>query len=242
MSPQDNASGIHQRETALAGVLGRGIPHRLVLINRTITTGQATFDNDADDGPEGEIRRRSVARGGSAREVPGGRSRDAHALGRIVDTWLQLAARTPRADQPLDVPGVDTDNYLTVFKRVSAFTLKIPTYAARIFYAELRFSQERLEVDDLVTVTLQPVQHASRRLDPILCTLTIDRKGWPAGRRTALRRELDWAYARARTRWRKDKNAAVHVFFLAHQDHDDSSQFIIDDPRLIYLTDQVITH
>lgn len=239
-APTDGTHGSHARTTSLTG-RSVGVPHRLVLIDRSVRVEDPDHV-DAESDVDAERRRRSRATDDSVVAAPGGRSRNAHALGHIVDTWLDLSTATIRRAEPLDVPGVDTDTYLTVFKRISAFSQEIPTYAPRIFYSALRFTRDRVQDGSILTLTLQPEQHATRRQFPILCTLAVDRTGWPVGRSNALDRELDWAYAHARASWRTDKTSAMHVFALAQQHPDDPTVFQVDDPRLIYLTDEKITH
>lgn len=240
-SPRDNPLRCRDRETTLDGTASSGVPHRLVLVDRTITTENIS-DGATDTDAETDSRRRSRAGSGTALSVPGGRSRDAHALGRVVDTWLHLATNRARNAQSLDVPGVETNSYLTVFKRISAWTEDIPRLAPRVFYAELRWSEAPSEDGDLLTITLHPQQHRNRSRNPFLCTLTIDRTGWPTGRRNALHRELDWAYRHAREAWRADKSSALQVFAIAQQHPHDPTMFAIDDSRLIYLTNHTITH
>ncbi|WCT05898.1 hypothetical protein [Rhodococcus qingshengii] len=235
--PQDNPLSSRDSKTSLEGTRS-GIPHRLVLVDRTVAAKKAPGEGDSD--VDVDNRRRSRSGGGTARSVPGGRSRDAHTLGRVVDNWNYLAAKSAREAQLLRIPGVDADNYRYAFRRISVWNDEIPALAARVFYAELRWTAPLSEDGDLLTITLLPKQPRSR--NPLLCTLTIDRTGWPTGRRNALQRELDWAYTHARESWRVDKSSALQVFVIAQQHPDDLTAFSVNDTRLIYLTDHKITH
>ncbi|KLN71634.1 hypothetical protein GA0061093_13046 [Rhodococcus qingshengii] len=236
-SPRDNPLSSRDSKTSLEGT-GSGIPHRLVLVDRTVATKKAPGDGDSD--VDVDNRRRSRSGGGAARSVPGGRSRDAHTLGRVVDTWNYFATQSAREAESLRIPGVDAENYRYAFRRISVWNDEIPALAARVFYAELRWNKPPSEDGDLLTITLLPKQPRSPK--PLLCTLTIDRAGWPTGRRNALQRELDWAYTHARKSWRVDKSSALQVFVIAQQHPDDPTAFSVNDTRLIYLTDHEITH
>lgn len=236
-SPQDNPLSSRDSKTSLEGTRS-GIPHRLVLVDRTVAAKKAPGEGDSD--VDVDNRRRSRSGGGSARSVPGGRSRDAHTLGRVVDNWNYLATQSAREAQSLRIPGVDAENYRYAFRRISVWNDEIPALAARVFYAELRWTVPLSEDGDLLTITLLPKQPRSQQ--PLLCTLTIDRTGWPTGRRNALQRELDWAYTHARKSWRADKSSALQVFVIAQQHPDDPTAFSVNDTRLIYLTDHKITH
>ncbi|NHP18398.1 MULTISPECIES: hypothetical protein [Rhodococcus] len=207
-------------------------------MDRTVATKKAPGDGDSD--VDVDNRRRSRSGGGAARSVPGGRSRDAHTLGRVVDTWNYFATQSAREAESLRIPGVDAENYRYAFRRISVWNDEIPALAARVFYAELRWNKPPSEDGDLLTITLLPKQPRSPK--PLLCTLTIDRAGWPTGRRNALQRELDWAYTHARKSWRVDKSSALQVFVIAQQHPDDPTAFSVNDTRLIYLTDHEITH
>lgn len=238
-SPQDNSLSSRDSKTSLEGTRS-GIPHRLVLVDRTVAAKNASGEGEGDSDVDVDNRRRSRSGGGSARSVPGGRSRDAHTLGRVVDNWNYLATQSAREAQSLRIPGVDAKNYRFAFRRISVWNDEIPALAARVFYAELRWTEPLSEDGDLLTITLLPKQPRSRK--PLLCTLTIDRAGWPTGRRNALQRELDWAYTHARKSWRVDKSSALQVFVIAQQHPDDPTAFSVNDTRLIYLTDHKITH
>lgn len=174
--------------------------------------------------------------------VVAGRSNQARALGRVVDAWIQLGSRESRLASPLRVPTVDADNYAYAFKRLDAWDSDIAASPPRVYYAGLRFVAPPIQDDDLLTITLQPTQPRSRlKANPRLAQLVIDRSGWSAGRHTALRRDLDWAYHQARTLW-YDSKELVTVFFVGSQSDTAHSVFTTTDQRLIYLTDDTITY
>lgn len=169
-SLRDNPSSSRDRVATLDGTTISGIPHRLVLVDRTVTT-----EIVSDGNPDTDTRRRFRAGSRTAMSVLGGRT-------------------------------------------------------------ELRWSETLSEDGNLLTVTLHPQQRLSRNRPPILCRLTIDRRGWPTGRRNALQRELDWAYTHVPKAWIADKTSALQDFAIAKQHSQDPTAFTVHDSRLIYLT------
>ncbi len=164
-SLRDNPSSSRDRVTTLDGTTISGIPHRLVLVDRTVTT---EIVSDGNPDTDTDTRRRSRAGSGTAMSVPGGRT-------------------------------------------------------------ELRWSEPLSEDGNLLTVTLHPQQRLSRNRPPILCRLTIDRTGWPTGRRNAFQRELDWAYTHVRKAWIADKTSATG---LRHRETTFARSDNVHSPRL----------
>lgn len=216
-------------KTSASGRRGQ-LPDRLVLEDR------ATAAGDSGGGtPESAAAPRRTRDSASASKSNRGRSSTAYALGRIVATWLDLGTNDARRQQPLQIPGVGADNYLYAFRKIAARDGRIPAMEPRVFYAALRFSQRPEDTSpDTTVLRLQ----AGRQI----CTLTIDKTGWPAGRRTAVARDLEWAYRAGRQLWVEDRTRSIWVFVVAQQDPEVPESFTVPDQRLLYLTDEEITY
>lgn len=143
---------------ARSEVQGRDIavPVSLVIPRDSVRAGST--DDANPDQPAPSTRSRSRAGSPTRTLAPGGRSDHARALGRVVDAWMHLANRETRRRHPLELPGVDTDNYSYGFKRLDAWNGPIASSPPRVFYAQLRFAAAPLESGNLLTVTLQPTQ------------------------------------------------------------------------------------
>lgn len=117
-SPKGNPLGSRDREITLDGTTSSGIPHRLVRVDRTNATENVS-DGRTDTGADTDSRCRSRADSRTAVSIPGGRSRNAHALGCVVDTWFRdrqctqsaITARTRRRHRQLPV-GFQKDQCL----------------------------------------------------------------------------------------------------------------------------------
>ncbi|OHU47314.1 hypothetical protein BKG82_27060 [Mycobacteroides chelonae] len=226
LASSDNAG---ESRTSARGRRGQ-LPDRLVLEDRATAAPESATTPESGAAP-----RRTRGSGSASSQSTRGRSRTAYALGRIVATWLELATNDARRQQPLQIPAVTAENYLYAFRKIAARDGMIPPMEPRVFYAALRFSQKPEDTSsDTTVLRLQ----AGRQV----CTLTIDKTGWSAGRRAALTRDLEWAYRRGRQLWIEDRTRSIWVFVVAQQDPQALDMFTVADQRLLYLTDEEITY
>ncbi|TDR80107.1 hypothetical protein [Paludibacterium purpuratum] len=136
-------------------------------------------------------------------------------------------------DLPLEIPGVNGTNFISVFKRLRSNTLqRYPDI--HIFYAPIRWSKP-VETDAFLEVWLDAGERESNgRLIPEKAhRLRINWHDWSEFKRRSVRIEMDVGKQEAIEASKKNSNVKGWVFFLGKQDPEDITLFHVSDHRLV---------
>lgn len=128
----------------------------------------------------------------------------------------------------LEIPGIEADNYLTVFKRLGSPIQKYPD--TKIFYSELLWlpitqSEERLII---------PLAGEWEERRPSKSyQLHVEWKSWSQAKKTMLLNELEAAKEEGKQARRVGRKDKAWVFFIGEQNADHLETFYVSDFRLI---------
>ncbi|MFN1144524.1 hypothetical protein [Serratia quinivorans] len=133
----------------------------------------------------------------------------------------------------LNIPGIDTDTYMTVFKKLKDPIQSYPD--RRVFYSQLLW--QNFEQDDnrlIIPLSGEWAKDEFGKLKPSRSyKLHVEWANWSQAKRTALRNELDAAQEEAKDAGKKKLKDRAQVFFIGEQSADDHEIFYVTDYRLI---------
>lgn len=129
----------------------------------------------------------------------------------------------------MHVDGIQTTTYQTVFKKLRSEGIELFPQQ-RIFYAELAW-QAAEEVGEDLAIPLNAGEWKAKELRPY--RVIVRWVLWSQTAKTRLRNELEVA-RRENIEAKKSKVAQrTYAFFIGQQNSENSSQFFVDDLRLI---------
>lgn len=196
-------------------------PSRLTLLDERVTV-------DALAPPSGNQsvgQSRAAATEDESRKRPIGR-RPANSIRPICRAFLQFPYDR---HLPLHVDGIQTTTYQTVFKKLRSEGIELFSQQ-RIFYAELAW-QAAEEVGENLAIPLNAGEWKAKELRPY--RVIVRWALWSQTAKTRLRNELEVA-RRENIEAKKSKVAQrTYAFFIGQQNSENSSQFFVDDLRLI---------
>ncbi|MBS9427633.1 MULTISPECIES: hypothetical protein [Photorhabdus] len=133
----------------------------------------------------------------------------------------------------LNIPGIDADTYMTVFKKLKDPIQSYPD--RRVFYSQLlwqKFEQDENRI--IIPLSGEWAKDESGKLKPSRSyKLHVEWANWSQAKRTALRNELDAAQEEAKDAGKKKLKDRAQVFFIGEQSTDDHEIFYVTDYRLI---------
>lgn len=133
----------------------------------------------------------------------------------------------------LNIPGIDADTYMTVFKKLKDPIQSYPD--RRVFYSQLLW--QNFEHDDnrlIIPLSGEWAKDGFGKLKPSRSyKLHVEWANWSQAKRTALQNELEAAQEEAKDAGKKKLKDRAQVFFIGEQSADDHEIFYVTDYRLI---------
>lgn len=142
----------------------------------------------------------------------------------------------------LSIPGIDAQNYITVFKKLKDPIQIYPDQ--RIFYSQLLW-QSFEQNDDRLIIPLSGewTKDESGKFKPSRSyKLHVEWATWSQAKRTALRNELEAAQEEAKDAGKKKLKDRAQVFFIGEQSAYDHEIFYVTDYRLICVIVEYIAY
>lgn len=136
-------------------------------------------------------------------------------------------------DMSLNIPGIDTDTYMTVFKKLKDPIQLYPEL--RIFYSQLLW--QKFEQDDsriIIPLSGEWTKDKSGKPKPSRSyKLHVEWGNWSKPKRTMLLNELETVQEEAKEAANNKAKERAQVFFIGEQDADNPEIFYCTDYRLI---------
>ncbi|AZP43914.1 hypothetical protein EJP81_19490 [Rahnella aquatilis] len=133
----------------------------------------------------------------------------------------------------LNIPGIDADTYMTVFKKLKDPIQSYPD--RRVFYSQLLW--QKFEHDDnrlIIPLSGEWAKDEFGKLKPSRSyKLHVEWASWSQAKRTALQNELEAAQEEAKDAGKRKLKDRAQVFFIGEQSADDHEIFYVTDYRLI---------
>lgn len=197
-------------------------PASLQLIDKRVVSGDLSIEGGDAKTSSGSRSSSAEAGGG---QKPAGR-RPANSIRPICRAFLEFPFDRHLA---LQVGGVKTNTYQTVFKLLRSTGIeRLPQQ--RIFYGELSWTAAREDGDKFV-IPLNAGTWIEKKLSPY--NVVVEWKDWTQTARSRLKSELKIAREENMDAKKQNRLQRTFLFFLGQQNMDDSSQFTVNDLRLI---------
>lgn len=133
----------------------------------------------------------------------------------------------------LNIPGIDADTYMTVFKKLKDPIQSYPD--RRVFYSQLLW--QNFEHDDnrlIIPLSGEWAKDEFGKLKPSRSYKPhVEWANWSQAKRTALQNELEAAQEEAKDAGKKKLKDRAQIFFIGEQSADDHEIFYVTDYRLI---------
>lgn len=199
-----------------------------------------TVDPDITGGENKTSSTRVAASTSSERDAPVRQSRrDVNSIRQICRAFIRFPHDRGMS---LNVPGVDAQTYMKVFKKLQSSIQAYPE--PKIFYAELLW-QKFSEDDEKLIIPLSGewVKDESGKYKPARCyQLHIEWAGWSKAKRTVVRKELEAARTEAKEAKDKGLKDKAWVFFIGKQNVGSPEVFYVTDYRLMCAINGHITY
>ncbi|MDN3461132.1 hypothetical protein [Rhodococcus sp. APC 3903] len=190
--------------------------------------------------PEHRISSRSTPNNTSTRGNAG-RSQRVRTLTYIARTFIELPL--DRAEMPLHIPGVDTDRYSTVFKRLNGKAVdQYPEL--RIFHAELAWASEMHSTAESISIPLYAGTRDPQNPARVIAghRVTVVWSHWTPRLRALLEHNLKRLRELQRDRLQSPPTKAKpRVFFVGAQNPNDPTEFVLEHHGLIAVFDAILT-
>lgn len=188
-------------------------------------------DPDATGGENNSSSTRSASSTTSEGHTPARQSRrPVNAIRQICRAFIRFPYDRGMS---LNIPGIDADTYMTVFKKLKDPIQPYPD--RRVFYSQLLW--QNFEQDDnrlIIPLSGEWAKNELGKLKPSRSyKLHVEWANWSQAKRTALRNELDAAQEEAKDAGKKKLKDRAQVFFIGEQSADDHEIFYVTDYRLI---------
>lgn len=188
-------------------------------------------DPDATGGENNSSSTRSASSTTSEGHTPARQSRrPVNAIRQICRAFIRFPYDRGMS---LNIPGIDADTYMTVFKKLKDPIQSYPD--RRVFYSQLLW--QNFEQDDnrlIIPLSGEWAKDEFGKLKPSRSyKLHVEWANWSQAKRTALRNELDAAQEEAKDAGKKKLKDRAQVFFIGEQSADDHEIFYVTDYRLI---------
>lgn len=213
-----------------SGVLGesRGstaAPHRLVLGFDDVDTNNEASGGDAHARPSGGRspgRTRATSRGRTSLVT--------RSLQSIAVAHCEMKSKDERAQTPLEIPGVEADNYLHAFRQLTRGQISELKHA-RVFYGDLRFNSDPIETDSQFVLEYFVGEDYDASLQrfarPWLAV--VDHQGWTSAQRNRFKARFQAAINEARAARDKSMRVRTRLYVLAEQDPDQPDRLLVSD-------------
>ncbi|MBK5073627.1 hypothetical protein I2492_09935 [Budviciaceae bacterium CWB-B4] len=133
----------------------------------------------------------------------------------------------------LNIPGIDVDTYMTVFKKLKDPIQSYPD--RRIFYSQLlwqKFEQDESRI--IIPLSGEWTKDESGKPKPSRnYKLQVEWGNWSKAKRTMLLNELETVQEEAKEAVNKKAKERAQVFFIGEQSADNPEIFYVTDYRLI---------
>ncbi|MBK5072694.1 hypothetical protein I2492_06665 [Budviciaceae bacterium CWB-B4] len=133
----------------------------------------------------------------------------------------------------LNIPGIDADTYMTVFKKLKDPIQSYPD--RRVFYSQLlwqKFEQDESQI--IIPLSGEWTKDESGKPKPSRSyKLQVEWGNWSKAKRTMLLNELETVQEEAKEAVNKKAKERAQVFFIGEQSADNPEIFYVTDYRLI---------
>ena len=168
----------------------------------------------------------------SSKHVYSGRASTSRSLRAFADAHWSMVTEQ-RLEAPIDLPGIDSENYQYAFRRLKAIQ---PLNHSRVFYAPIRFTAELQETTTHFKIELfaGDFDADSRQLTSSW-NISVDHTAWAERQRADFRAEFNLAIRAARE---NRGSTTPRCYALARQDPRHQEVLHVDKRHLI----TIITH